>query len=88
MGTGTLTRALVEAGFSVTAYEIDERLRPLISESLDGLEVDVRCGDAADLDTSELGSGERWILVANLPYQVGTSILLDLLRGRPACIGA
>ena len=79
-GTGTLTRALVEAGFAVTAYEIDERLRPLLSEVMNGLDVDVRFGDAADLDLSEVGSGDRWVLVANLPYQVGTSILLDLLR--------
>ena len=83
VGTGTLTRALVEAGFPVTGFEIDERLRPLITEVLSGLEVDMRFGDAADLDVSELGCGQRWVLVANLPYQVGTSILLDLLRGAP-----
>ena len=80
VGTGTLTRALVEAGFEVTAYEIDERLRPLIAEALDGLEVDLRFGDAAELDLAELGSGTSWALVANLPYYSGASMLLDLLR--------
>lgn len=78
-GTGSLTRALAEAGFAVTAYEIDQRLRPLISEALAGLEVEVRYADAARLDASEFGPDSDWVLAANLPYQAGTSILLDLL---------
>jgi len=83
VGTGTLTRALAEAGFRVTGFEIDQRLRPLIAETLGGLQVDVRFRDAARLDFSAFGSGQRWVLVSNLPYQVGTSILLDLLRRAP-----
>ncbi len=83
VGTGTLTRALAEAGFAVTGFEIDRRLSPLISEALDGLEVDIRFRDAAALDYSEFGPGQRWVMVSNLPYQVGTSILLDLLRRAP-----
>lgn len=83
VGTGTLTRALAEAGFPVTGFEIDERLRPLIAETLGGLEVDIRFRDAARLDFSEFGAGQRWVMVSNLPYQVGTSILLDLLRRAP-----
>ena len=83
VGTGTLTRALAEAGFAVTGFEIDQRLRPLIAETLGGLEVDIRFRDAARLDFSEFGAGQRWVLVSNLPYQVGTSILLDLLRRAP-----
>ena len=79
-GTGTITRALVEAGFAVTAYEIDERLRPLLGESLAGLDVNLRFQDASRLDMDELGAGTGWVLVSNLPYQVGTSILLDLLQ--------
>lgn len=79
-GTGTITRALVEAGFAVTAYEIDERLRPVLGESLTGLDVDLRFEDARRLDMDELGAGTGWVLVSNLPYQVGTSILLDLLQ--------
>lgn len=83
VGTGTLTRALAEAGFAVTGFEIDERLRPLVAETLGGLAVDIRFRDAASLDFSEFGSGQRWVLVSNLPYQVGTSIVLDLLRRAP-----
>ncbi len=84
-GTGTLTRALAETGARVVAYEIDERLRPLLAESLAGLDnVEIRFADAAAVDlASELGEGP-WILVANLPYQVGTTLLLDIVRGVPA----
>lgn len=78
-GTGALTKALAEAGFAVTAYEIDQRLRPLLSEALAGLEAEVRYADAARLDPAEFGRGGSWVLAANLPYQTGTSILLDLL---------
>ena len=80
VGTGTLTRALADAGFAVTGFEIDERLRPVLAETLGDLEVDIRFQDAARFDFSEFVQGQRWILVSNLPYQVGTSILLDLLR--------
>lgn len=79
-GTGTITRALAEAGFAVTAYEVDERLRPVLEESLAGLDVDLRFQDATRLDMKEFGAGTDWVLVSNLPYQVGTSILLELLQ--------
>jgi len=80
-GVGTLTRALAATGARVVAYEVDERLRPLLTETLHGLDVDVRFTDAArrglDLD------GGPWTMVANLPYNVGTPLLLDLLTGTP-----
>ncbi|MCY3539393.1 MAG: 16S rRNA (adenine(1518)-N(6)/adenine(1519)-N(6))-dimethyltransferase RsmA [bacterium] len=78
-GTGTITRALLQAGFAVKAYEKDERLRPLLKEALTGYEVDLCFEDAARMDTKEFGADSAWVLVSNLPFQVGTSILLDLL---------
>ena len=80
-GVGTLTRALVATGARVVAYEVDERLRPLLTETLDGLDVDVRYTDAAR-DGLDLEGGP-WTVVANLPYNVGTPLLLDLLTGSP-----
>jgi 16S rRNA (adenine1518-N6/adenine1519-N6)-dimethyltransferase len=80
-GAGTLTRELAATGAAVVAYEIDETLRPLLDETLVGIDrVRVRFADAAavDLDT-ELEPGE-WTMVANLPYHVGTPLLLDALR--------
>jgi 16S rRNA (adenine1518-N6/adenine1519-N6)-dimethyltransferase len=80
-GAGTLTRALAGSGASVTAYEIDERLRPVLEETLDGLDVDLRFIDAAR-DGFVL-TGGPWTMVANLPYNVGTPLLLDALAGSP-----
>ena len=42
--------------------------------------MDLRFQDASRLDMREFGAGTDWVLVSNLPYQVGTSILLDLLQ--------
>ena len=78
-GTGTITRALAQAGFSVKAYEKDERLRPLLEETLAGYEVDLCFEDAARIDMEKYGPDSAWVLVSNLPFQVGTSIMLDLL---------
>jgi 16S rRNA (adenine1518-N6/adenine1519-N6)-dimethyltransferase len=82
-GTGTLTRGLADTGARVIAYEVDRKLAPLLEESVGDLgNVEVRMEDAASLDPGEL-TGE-WTVVANLPYHVGTPLLLDLLRNAPA----
>ena len=79
-GTGTLTAALEETGARVTAIEIDESLRPILEETTKASLIFV---DAANLDLATiLGSGE-WVLVSNLPYNVGTGIVLDALRFAP-----
>lgn len=80
-GTGTLTRALAASGASVVAYEVDSRLQPLLEESVGGLDaVDLRIGDVMDADlAAALGDGP-WTMVANLPYHVGTPLLLQCLR--------
>ena len=83
-GTGTLTLALAGAGFEVTSYEVDQSLRPLLEEVLEGAAVDLRLEDASTLDMAALDGS--WVMVANLPYHVGTPILLDSLR-RAAAIG-
>jgi len=87
-GTGTLTRALHETGATVLAYEIDAGLAPILDESLAGLErVEVRYADATDVDfAGHLARDSSWTLVANLPYHVGTPLLLDLLKGVDAIV--
>lgn len=80
-GTGVLTAALAAAGAEVIAYEVDLRLRPILAETLAGIDADLRFVDVMDVDlAAELGSG-TWKLVANLPYNIGTPLLLDVLIG-------
>ena len=83
-GTGTLTRQLVAAGAEVTAIEVDEQLRPVLEETMAGLSVNLLFLDAAAVDYEQLLGAGAWKVVANLPYQVGTQLVLDWLRLVPA----
>lgn len=85
-GTGALTAALLAAGHPVRAYEIDESLGPLLEEVLGG-RADIRFADATRLDLAGELEGDGWWMVANLPYNVGTPILLDALRTVPQIRG-
>lgn len=86
-GLGSLTLALVEAGADVTAVEVDRHLLPILHEVVDPHGVRVVEGDAMALDwSSVLGpvDPERpWALVANLPYNIATPLVLDLLEHVP-----
>jgi 16S rRNA (adenine1518-N6/adenine1519-N6)-dimethyltransferase len=84
-GVGSLTTALAEAGATVTAVELDRHLLPVLEEVVGSLGVRVVHADALEADWDELLAGhERWSLVANLPYNVGTTIVLQLLDDVPA----
>jgi 16S rRNA (adenine1518-N6/adenine1519-N6)-dimethyltransferase len=81
-GPGGLTRALLEAGASVTAVERDRRCIPALGELQQefGPRLTVIEADALDVDEQQLvGSGAH--VVANLPYNVGTALLLKWLAG-------
>lgn len=83
-GLGSLTLALAETGASVTAVEIDRHLLPLLRETVEPAGVTVVAGDAMQLDWSALLGDRRCVLVANLPYNVATPLVADLLDGVPA----
>ena len=84
-GLGALTRALAETGANVTAVEVDRGLVPLLTEQVADLPVSVVEGDARALDwPSVLADADEWVLVANLPYNVATPLVADLLDGVPA----
>ena len=83
-GTGTLTRALAETGAHVVAYEIDHGLRPILEQVTAGLDVDLRFDDVTKVNfAKEFGDGP-WAMVANLPFNVGTPVVIDVIRTAPA----
>ncbi len=83
-GLGSLTIALRETGAAVTAVEIDRYIAPVLREIVEPMGVRVVEGDALHLDWGDvLSRGERWVLVANLPYNVATPLVADLLDGVP-----
>ena len=85
-GLGSLTLALAETGAEVTAVETDRHLIPVLTDVLaDRPNVRLVHGDALTLDwTDLLAAHPSWTLVANLPYNVATPLVLDLLRDVPA----
>jgi 16S rRNA (adenine1518-N6/adenine1519-N6)-dimethyltransferase len=82
-GLGSLTLALAETGASVTAVEADRYLVPVLRSVVEGTSVTVVEADAMRLDWGELLGDERWVLVANLPYNIATPLVLDLLEEAP-----
>jgi len=85
-GLGSLTLALAETGAEVTAVEVDRGIVPVLREVTAGIgSVRVVEGDAMSLDWAALLVGSTsWTLVANLPYNIATPLIVDLLNGVPA----
>ena len=83
-GPGGLTRALLETGAQVTAIEKDMRFRPLL-EGLAGAAapgaLTLEFADALAADEAALTAGGPGHVVSNLPYNVGTALLIKWLTG-------
>jgi 16S rRNA (adenine1518-N6/adenine1519-N6)-dimethyltransferase len=81
-GPGGLTRALLGRGAQVVAVERDRRCLPALAEigaASDG-RLRVIEGDALEVnEVAEAGAGAH--IVANLPYNVGTALLVRWLSG-------
>ncbi len=78
-GLGVLTEALLACGARVTAVEKDTRLASRLAASLgnpDGLRVIE--ADALELELDAFLAEGFDVCVSNLPYSVGTRILIDL----------
>lgn len=85
-GLGSLTLALLETGASVTAIEVDRHLTPVLRSVVEPAGATVVEADAMTLDWPGLLGPETapWVLVANLPYNVATPLVADLLDSVPA----
>ncbi|MGL6278231.1 MAG: 16S rRNA (adenine(1518)-N(6)/adenine(1519)-N(6))-dimethyltransferase RsmA [Gaiella sp.] len=80
-GLGVLTRVLAERARLVHAIELDRSLEPALREALHGLDgVHLVFGDALRLDLAALEPAPT-ALVANLPYNVATPIVVESLLG-------
>jgi 16S rRNA (adenine1518-N6/adenine1519-N6)-dimethyltransferase len=81
-GPGGLTRALLRAGARVVAVERDRRCLPALAELAEAAEGRLRLidADALAIDEEE-AAGPGAHVVANLPYNVGTALLVRWLGG-------
>lgn len=84
-GLGALTIALAETSAQVTSVEIDNGVVQALRENVAALpNVRVVHDDAMRLDYDELlRDADSWTVVANLPYNVATPLVADLLDGVP-----
>ena len=84
-GLGALTMALAETGTNVTAVEIDAGLLAVLRENTARYHnVRVVQEDAMQLDWKQLlAASPHWTVVANLPYNVATPLVADLLDDVP-----
>lgn len=86
-GLGSLTVALADADAVVVAVELDRYVIPALREVVDGVgstPVTIVEHDAMTLDWdgvlhSVADPSTPWSVVANLPYNVATPLILDLL---------
>ena len=83
-GPGGLTRALLKAGADVVAVERDRRCLPALAELGDAYpgRLTVIEADALTIDEAALmGAGAH--IASNLPYNVGTALLVRWLTAEP-----
>lgn len=85
-GLGSLTLAILEAGASVVAVEIDHRLAARLPETAAAHGVSEGALQVVDADALRITElpGEPTVLVANLPYNVSVPVLLHFLETFPA----
>ncbi len=99
-GTGALTEALVEAGAQIIACEIDRDMAAIVTDRVISRVPDqvslvtTDCLDGKHKLSQELMAevdrrfaGRPFRLVANLPYQAATPLMILLMTTRPDCIG-
>ncbi len=78
-GPGVLTDRLLEAGADLHAFELDERFVPALREK----PLQLHVGDAVRLLPEVLPTLGQYAVVANLPYQVTTSLMRVFLEEGP-----
>jgi 16S rRNA (adenine1518-N6/adenine1519-N6)-dimethyltransferase len=84
-GLGSLTLALAETGATIVAVEIDNGVVEALREVVAGMpNVEVVHADATTLDWEALARrSTSWHVVANLPYNIATPLVADILDGVP-----
>ncbi len=86
-GIGVLTRELAQRAGKVVAIELDDRLPPVLAETLKGQDnVEIVQGDCLKIDLAALiaekFSGREVAVCANLPYYITSPIIMSLLESR------
>ncbi len=78
-GLGSLTLALIESGADVTAIEVDPGLAEACRRVV-GVRAAVVEADARTFDWSTVPGSAPIQVVANLPYNIATGLVVDIMR--------
>ena len=82
-GTGSLTNELLKDNYRIKAIEVDNELTDILVERFGEVpNIEIINEDAMDYDYSQL-TGPWWIMVGNLPYNIGTRLLVKLITEVP-----
>lgn len=85
-GIGSLTEALAKSAKKVVAFEIDDRLLPILADTLSAyknvevINQDILKADVDKVIEEKFADCEKVMVVANLPYYITTPILTHLLE--------
>jgi len=81
-GAGTLTAAIAKKCKKVIAYEVDERLKPVLEKTVPYDNVEIVFADVMKLSDEKIMEtvGEPFKLVANLPYYITTPLIMRFLE--------
>ncbi len=84
-GIGCLTKELSKRAEKVASVEIDRRLLPVLAETMPRPEnVDIFLGDVQEMDLADLCRtwlpDLRWAVCANLPYNITTPVITQMIE--------
>lgn len=85
-GVGVLTRELAKRCDRVIAIELDERLKPILDETLAEFDnVEVIFADVMQTELSEIVNkfgNKETVICANLPYYITSPVIMKILESR------
>lgn len=83
-GLGVLTHRLAASGLPVVGVEMDEAMRPALERiRAEHANLELRWADALTVDMSEFTTRGPWAAVGNIPYQITSPLLDQLLTTEP-----
>ncbi len=81
-GTGTLTRALLEARADVTAIELDDDMMRILRSREDLAGATIVQADALAFDYAAFAADKPWNVTGNLPYNIATPLIMRFIEMR------
>lgn len=85
-GSGVLTKRIAPLAKQVISFEIDESLKEILSENLNGLDnVDIIYRDFLEVDINKIikeYTYNKLYVIANLPYYITTPIITKIIESK------